>query len=285
MRHKITDEFKKDVIDYYRRCPMTMNAVCEHFDICMPTAIKILKGVEKHKKSLIFNPSLKENFFDSIDTERKAYWLGLLISDGNIFDPTNTRHPGQKWVSITLKEDDEYILEEFRRDIGLSSKIGHDGRGSCYVAVRSDVMAKSLEKYGLKERKSFETVFPFMVDKKFYRHVIRGIIDGDGTIQACPYRSSDGRIRFRHMIGCCGTHRLMSEMLDVINENLKLSFVPVVYDYKNRSLSEFHITKINDMDKLGKWIYSEATVFLERKKLSFDLFVDHYSLDKSYRIW
>jgi hypothetical protein len=39
-------------------------------------------------------------------------------------------------------------------------------------------------------------------------HLIRGIFDGDGSIQA-KLNEKDERNRFLHSISFCGTHRLM----------------------------------------------------------------------------
>ena len=161
----------------------------------------------------------------------------------------------------------------------MSANIGHDGRGVTYVAVRSDKMADSLLKYGLKERKSFDTKFPFNIDKAYYRHVIRGIIDGDGSIQAYPFVTKDGRHKFAHSISCCGSHRLMTEMVSAISDQLQLKSTPKVYDYKKRVLSEFRISRIEDVKTFGDWLYADATIFLKRKKFNYDLIVDHYSLN------
>jgi hypothetical protein len=171
------------------------------------------------------------------------------------------------------------MLERFRSTVQCSSKVASDGRGSSYVAIRSDIMANDLKKYGVVPRKSFITRFPYEADPKFYRHIMRGIIDGDGSIQAYShYTRKDNRNRFVHNISCCGTHRLMCEMIDVINENIALNNRVKVYDYKNKVLSQFGISERNDMFHLGKWLYDDATVFLARKKFAFDNFVKHYNL-------
>lgn len=40
------------------------------------------------------------NYFHNIDSEKKAYWLGFIVADGNISKTTNR-------ISITLNSDDE----------------------------------------------------------------------------------------------------------------------------------------------------------------------------------
>ena len=81
----ITEELKQEIIEFYKSRPMAMKTVCEKFNLSSPTVGKILKDIPKYSKASIFNPELDEGFFSVIDTEAKAYFLGLLISDGNVF--------------------------------------------------------------------------------------------------------------------------------------------------------------------------------------------------------
>ena len=67
-------------------------------------------------------------------------------------------------------------------------------------------------------------------------------------------------------------------MIDVITKELKLEFKPVVYDYKNRTLSEFKVTNINDMLKFGNWLYDKSNIYLYRKKDNYDMFLNRYKL-------
>ena len=280
---KITEDFKTQVREFYRTQPMSISTLAKHFNICSVTASRIIGNKQRYSKTILFNPNIIENFFESIDSEEKAYFLGLIIADGNIYDPNDathkTNHKGSKWVSITLQDCDAYILKWFRDIIGLNSKIASDGRGSSYVAVRSTKLAQDLAKYGIVERKSFITYFPFNIPKHLYRHTIRGIIDGDGTIKAeTKYTPSDNRNRFKHEISCCGTHRLMTEMYNLIYDTLKFDVHRDIYDYKNRLLSQFYVCNKNDMTKLGKWLYEDSHIFIQRKFDNFKKFMNHYGL-------
>ena len=53
---------------------------------------------------------------------------------------------------------------------------------------------------------------------------------------------------------------------------------PVIYDYRDRNLSEVKWQSIHDVKVLGDWMYEGATIDHKRK---FDAFVDfkkHYNL-------
>lgn len=276
----ITDDFKKSVVDYYKSKPMSFSTVSEKFNIPICAVRKILKDCPIYSKVRIFNPNLNESYFENIDTEAKAYFLGLIISDGNVFNPNNiTKGKGSMWTSITLDSNDSYILEYFRKEVGLSSVVASDGRGASYVAVRSNKMAKDLEQYHIVPRKSFITQFPFNVPKSMYRHVVRGIFDGDGSINARQRVFKDGRNRFMHKMSFCGSHRLMEELSSLIQEFTNMKTKAKVYDYKKRILSEFGFGSMENMKKFGTWIYKDSTIYLKRKRELFDKFMKHYGFE------
>lgn len=150
----VTEEKKREIREFYLRKPISLVKMSEIFGYCGITIRRILgPDIKLYERNRIFNPELNEDFFSAIDDESKAYFLGLIISDGNVYDPNDsghqTTHGGSKWVSISLQENDSYILNSFREKIGLTSKVASDGRGTSYVSVRSNKMAEDLKKYGI----------------------------------------------------------------------------------------------------------------------------------------
>ena len=248
-----------------------MKQVEDKYELSHPTITKILKDVPKYTKAKLNNPNMKEHFFQEINEEAKAYFLGLLISDGNVFKDNTGR---QASISITLDLKDEYMLEKFKEVLQVNTSVGHDGRGCGQIAVRSDIMAEDLAKYGVVPRKSYNTYLP-LISKEMMPHLIRGIFDGDGSIMAKPNPSNDGHNRFLHSISFCGTHQLMEDISNYILENLGIK--TAVYDYKDRNLSELKIQNIHNIAKFGYWIYRNSTIFLNRKKDIFNDFLKHYN--------
>ena len=270
-RKVITEELKQEIIKYYLSQPMTMKQVEDKYELSHPTMTKILKDIPKYTKAKLNNPNMKEHFFQEINEEAKAYFLGLLISDGNVFKDNAGR---QASISITLDLKDEYMLEKFKEVLQANTSVGHDGRGCGQIAVRSNIMAEDLAKYGVVPRKSYNTYLP-QVSKEMMPHLIRGIFDGDGSIMAKPNPSNDGHNRFLHSISFCGTHQLMEDISNYILENLGIK--TAVYDYKDRNLSELKIQNIDNIAKFGYWIYRNSTIFLNRKKDIFNDFLKHYN--------
>jgi len=274
-RKIITEELKQEIIKYYLSQPITMKQVEDKYKLSHPTVTKILKNVPKPTKAKLNNPNLKEHFFQEIDNELNAYFLGLLISDGNVFKDKTGR---QASISITLDLKDEYMLEKFKEILQANTSVGHDGRGSGQIAVRSNIMAEDLAKYGVVPRKSYDTYLP-KISNEMMPHLIRGIFDGDGSIMAKPSQKNDGHNRFLHSISFCGTHRLMEEISNYIFEHLNLKQKPAVYDYKDRQLSELKIQNVKDIKTFGDWLYNNSTIYLNRKKDIYDIFLKHYNFN------
>ena len=125
-RKIITEELKQEIINYYLSKPMTQVHLCEKYSLSSPTIGKILKGIERYSKAKLYNPNLKERFFETINSEEAAYFLGLLISDGNVFKDGTGR---QASISITLDLKDEYMLNKFKEVLNANTSVGYDGRG------------------------------------------------------------------------------------------------------------------------------------------------------------
>lgn len=274
MKKKLTEELISQIQDYYKTRPMGLKDIEHHFDISHPLAVKALRGIEKYPKNLIFNPELRENYFEQIDSEDKAYFLGFIIGDGNVF--TGYCNNGYSaMVSITVDESDIRILEQFKEQTKVSTAIAKDGRGARQAVIRSNKMAEDLAKYGVVPRKTFKTYLPTNIPKNFMKDLIRGICDSDGSVGAQPLKTNPNK--FNHWISFCGTRKLMEDISEYCYKTLNLSKKSKVYEYKDKSLSETKFKNIEDMYKVGMWMYDNSHFYLERKKNKFIEFCKHYN--------
>jgi len=57
--------------------------------------------------------SLSSSIFHTIDTEKKAYWLGFLFADGSVVKYLS-RNTEQYKLDFTLKEADSHMVEAFK---------------------------------------------------------------------------------------------------------------------------------------------------------------------------
>ncbi len=133
----------------------------------------------------------KEDVFDSIDTELKAYVLGLITSDGYIANKNN-RYIVQ--LSSTDKEIPSFLAEliEYPRPLYFISSEGVARRNldEWRIMICSKQLVLALEKLRVVNNKSTREVFCKDVPNNLLRHYIRGICDGDGSLGLYPVKNS-----------------------------------------------------------------------------------------------
>lgn len=256
---------KKDIVEFYKTKPMPIQDVCDKFGYSIPTIIKILDSfkVKRYSKYKLFSPELNESYFENINSEKKAYFLGLIIADGCIH-MTKGRSP---MLAISLKAGDEYILEEFKKELHSNKKITNDGRGCFELQILSRRIVNSLAKLGLKERKSGNELFPKNIDTNLINHVIRGIIDGDGNYSfiSMPHRKVHCKA-----IRLCGSKELLSSIVEYLYSYIKIDKVNLIKE-SSPNLYSISYRKNASLIKLIEYLYRDATIYLKRKKLICDL--------------
>ena len=160
----------------------TVKEVAEINNVCEGT---IQYWEKRHNLKLIRIPLYTKNinrkyffnqdFFEEIDCEEKAYFLGLIMADGYI-------SPNQRTISIALKREDEHILQKLLDCIGSESPLADKKNGKQKVlTIHSRKMVIDLERYSIKHNKTYTLAFP-KLREDMYRHFIRGYFDGDGYI-------------------------------------------------------------------------------------------------------
>lgn len=118
---------------------------------------------------------LNEEYFASVDTPEKAYWLGFLAADGHVI-------PGRSMgLQVRLAAGDIGHLQLLADALGSDAvpKIGTDGAAN--VRFHSLRLAAGLISHGVTPRKSW-TCAPWDVPADLAPHYWRGLIDGDGHI-------------------------------------------------------------------------------------------------------
>lgn len=123
-----------------------------------------------------------ERFFQHIDSEVKAYALGLLITDGHI---TKQMHR----AIISQTESESYILREIARAMNYEGNLKVDApkpnsyqiNNTCSLVLNSTLLCQDLVNLGLSSPKTSITRLP-KVHQDLEPHLLRGVWDGDGTI-------------------------------------------------------------------------------------------------------
>lgn len=245
--------------------PIEIDVVAAKFGICRPSVSNVLDEyrIKRYTKVQLFSPDLDEHYFDEIDTESKAYFLGLIVTDGCIHN-TKGRQP---LVSITLKDEDRYILERFKYEIRSNKKVTCDGRGCSELNILSMTMVNSLKKYGLKPNKSLDTVFPDNLPEDMYRHFIRGILDGDGSVSY--YARPSRKYHVKAVRFCQGNEKFLQDIVEYLYRSIGIEKINL---YKEKdSLWSIAYRKDISMIKLIDYMYGDAHIYMKRKKHLCDL--------------
>jgi len=206
--------------------------------------------------------SINETFFDIIDTQEKAYVLGLLYADGYNNTDRNS-------VSLGLKETDREVLDKITaliqptkplQYVNASKTKGFENTQNQYrLVITNKHISERLVELGCGKAKTHNLTFPTeeQVPSHLIRHFLRGYFDGDGSV------SNNNRLQ----IDIVGTISFLEKIQEIIESEL---------DIKKSKLNKRHKkskNKIRALQIRGKYqclkfkefMYDNATIYLKRK--------------------
>lgn len=240
----------KDIVKRYNSGE-TMQSLSIDYDVTIKTIRSRLEsaGVEilstgEQQRVHFFN----ENYFEIIDTEEKAYWLGFIFADGCV-------HGTRADISIALNQKDEPHLKKFSEALeyngpGLVKNYVSTGYGInvdvSKISLRSEKMWNDLILHGCLPNKSIDCGPPEGVPQEYECSFIRGIVDGDGYISGQGVNSIE-------IVGAYPLLEWVASRLDLSQPR------PHKNIWRIRASG-------NKAYIVAKELYSNATVFLDRKK-------------------
>jgi hypothetical protein len=216
-----------------------------------------------------------ENYFENIDTETKAYWLGFIYADGCIRENQGKGKNKGLGLEISLKESDRQHLEKFITDIGCSDMsiikkkiVNLKGKEytSYRIVINSTKMCKDLISKRVFLRKSLKITFPTkdIVRDELINHFIRGYFDGDGNI---GIRNTQ-RYTNCPRITVLGTEDFLIVLKTIFENELEVSNVKLQLKKNNKAFS--YQKSGNDSRKILKYMYDGASIYLDRKYKIFE---------------
>ena len=184
--NKLDENIQNQIIEAYQN-NMSLREIENHFGATRNTVSKFLenKGLKTTKGNhyrLYFHDF---DFFETIDTEKKAYWLGFMYADGYIVN--NENHYGEDGFGLTLAEDSIDSIEKFKASIKATNPICYDnsksiGQRQVKLVCRSQKTVNDLIDKGVLKGKSLILKPPTKVPQPLIHHFIRGFFDGDGSL-------------------------------------------------------------------------------------------------------
>lgn len=255
---------ENDVVNQYFLLK-NIHKVAKHFKVSSTTISRIIKsnGIELTNRRYDVN----HNYFDNIDNEEKAYWLGFIYADGYIRE----RKSGNSLeIKLSIKDVDH--LNKFKKCIESNhlikesySKVKYKGGISTshmvHLAMYSTKLVNSVKSVGIHSRKTFTIGRP-NIDDDLIPHFIRGYFDGDGSFSFNPEKY----INKTQIVSASDEFKKF--IIDELSKN----------NIKINLYSEIKLQIQNKMDNLKfyNYIYQNAKIYLNRKKEKYEEFRRHY---------
>lgn len=248
---------------------------------------------EKHifDKPGLWKPQAKfnEHYFDIIDNEHKAYWLGFIWCDGYMaIRNRENRSTTSYEFKLTLKKDDYKHLEKFNDDLSGNYKVhfykskGFD-REEDFIEARLLITNQHfgqtlVNKYGLIPNRVDCSKIIQGVPQYLMKHFIRGMIDADGSI--CQYdhiETWNGKeyLTNKMTVSIGGQFDLIKH----VERNLIDNGIIAEFDRKvnKRHKEDGRDGEYRSLQLSGKiqclkvlhYIYDDATIYLDRKHTRF----------------
>lgn len=205
------------------------------------------KARELNTKVSIRTYEFNDSFFNSIDTEVKAYILGFIWADGFVIKN------GQGF-GIGLSGKDMEHLVKIRDAMGTNYPV-REYRDEKYIKCRLDIRSvtatSDLVKTGICCTKTYSQNTPMGIPSNMMRHFIRGFFDGDGSVKGKTKMNS--QMSFAATQSMCNflkEHLLSGSITKKVNSDICFS-----YD----------LSGAKQLQRVFSYLYDGATIYLERK--------------------
>lgn len=205
---------------------------------------------------------INENYFNIIDSERKAYFLGLIWADGSILKSKGT-------LSIHLQKEDEYLLEEMRNDICPTKPLKYyqpknpKWKERAILTIHSYPLINSLINIGCIPNKRQGVKFPNCIPNNLLPHFIRGYFDGDGSITIF------NQISKRMTVYFTGALEFITELKNQLSL-LNIDLNKITFDGRNNVTVSISTSKKTKLNTLFDILYNDSTLFMKRKKEKYE---------------
>lgn len=207
---------------------------------------------------------LNENYFKYINTEHKAYFLGFITADGNVYKTS---------LTIGLQRRDEYLLDLFLKSLKSNMPIyrhtnklrstNKDYEVST-LKLNSKKLIKDLSSYGIVARKSLNINIPSSLSPKYIKDYLRGIWDGDGTFVIVNRKDRLNTQTIRTSL-CSGSYIFLENIQNILIDILGISKTKIIAR-KNSNVYYLQYGGDSQVYKIFNFLYKNCKICLNRKQ-------------------
>lgn len=259
-----SEEQEEFIVKEYHDSSYGSTQLSSKFNVSRGAILRVLRrnDVSIKKPAEYRKYDLDEDFFNKIDTEEKAYWLGFLYADGYVDEKGNTLRVNLAVVDWDHLEKLNHALKTTRPIKNTLKRTSEKEYQGCYLAVTSKKLIEDLVSLGCYQGKSLTLKFPDknIVPENLTHHFIRGYFDGDGCITSTTSNRKYSS-RKLYKIKIVGTESFLEEIKKYFQSSVKL------YQKKGMEDGCFYADFGGNLQvvQLYEYMYKEATIFLDRK--------------------
>lgn len=255
-KKRLGKDIEKEICNLYQTGHYNLKILSEKYNTSVHLIKKILLenniSIESYKIRHT-NINLKEDFFEVIDSEEKAYFLGFILADGCI--------DGNQ-LSIEINKKDIEILYKFKKAVSSNAKISErkrDGKIMVCTRVSSEKMILDLAKYGVIPNKTYNTKKLPDLKEPYLHHMLRGFVDGDGWVIYDKEKNY-------HIIGIVSHFKSMCEdFKEKCNSLLENKITRKIVEENDDSSFRFSCSAKSQVKELATVLYGNANIYLTRK--------------------
>lgn len=248
----LSPEEGREICKLYKTGKYTQKLLAEKYHCSTFVIHNVLtaNNIEIKQHFNLKNLDLKEDFFETIDSEEKAYFLGFLFADGYV-------EKNEICCEINIKDID--LLLTFKQLINSQRKISYRKRTNTEmvsIKINSFKMVQDLSKYGIIPNKTKNTKHLPQIPEPFQKDFLRGLIDGDGWITKDKLGYYHlGFVSFYKTI--CEDFQKMCQKVANITNTAKITVK------NNNFVSQFQSQKL--VKQLVTALYKDSNYYLTRK--------------------
>lgn len=230
--------------------------------------------------------NINYDYFNSIDTEYKAYILGFIYADGCLRVTSPNR---ENQVVVSIQEEDGYILEKLLKDTNNNttnirnppSYIKKGWKKQLGASISSDKIFDKLVELGCYPNKTVIGMkFP-SIDSSLIHHFIRGFFDGDGCINIKKDIYNGVKVKTINYSKRVAFTSTDSSFLDILCSHLPITKLYKKEKLRTQIVHTYWIERQGDIENLKNYLYKDATYYLKRKKEKFDMSIKSQAIDTS----
>lgn len=228
----------------------------------------------KKKSKYYYN----SDFFEVIDSEEKAYWLGFIYADGYV----NVQDNRHFELGIELQYSDNNHLKKFNKSLNGNVKIKDRYRNGsfeynknkifhfCNIRFYNQKIVNDLSKYGIVNSKTYvKQHISDLIPKHLLQHFIRGFFDGDGAVYLDIRKCVAFNITNANNL-------ILEDIRQFLYNNYDIkSYISCEEDKQGSTVPIYQLNfkGMYNAYKFGQFLYNDVTIYLDRKYLLYQRYI------------